>query len=651
MTTHAAPAPSRANALDRLEAGCVRATRPVAFLGVIGMLVVSGITMVDVLSRWLLNQSVAATNEMISMTFAVAVAACIPAGLALRVNLKVDLLEGKLSERWKAWLTVIGDSLLALFFIILAWRLAVYARDLAGQGRTTVILQWPQAPFIYVSAILLGLGVLVQIVMTLNALRRALAMGSDAKPTSTGVRLFLFFVAAITTAVASIGLFDFDALARLARAYPASAVTLACVLLWLILLAYVPLAAVMGLIGLAGTAMFIGFTPSMSVFATETAGFLTASNVAVLPLFLMMGSFAAVGGLADDAYALAHAILQRFRGGLAMATIGGCGAFGAVTGSSVATAATIGRVALPEMSARGYSPALATGCVAAGGTLGNLVPPGSGPLVLFALLTEASIGQLFVGSMLPALLVVLAYLLTVAIYVRVAPRSAPAATASQPGELTAALRRCIPLLALFVVVLGGIYIGVFTTTESAAIGAFMAFLVAVLRGRLWGRGFWLVMAETTAVTAMIYSLIFGALIFAFFCDASQLSKLMTTHIAALGLNPLTLILLLVVLFIVLGTFMDSYAVMIITVPIVTPLVTGAGYDLVWWGVINLFVVEIGGISPPFGLNMFVLKSIDDIPMATIFRGVIPFCLAATVTLVVLVLFPQIILWLPSTMNR
>jgi TRAP-type C4-dicarboxylate transport system permease large subunit len=150
---------------------------------------------------------------------------------------------------------------------------------------------------------------------------------------------------------------------------------------------------------------------------------------------------------------------------------------------------------------------------------------------------------------------------------------------------------------------------------------------------------------------MVYSLIFGALIFAFFCEASQLSKLMTTYIGALGLHPLSLIALLILVFIVLGTFMDSYAVMITTVPIVTPLVTGAGYDLVWWGVINLFVVEIGGISPPFGLNMFVLKSIDDIPMATIFKGVIPFCIAAIVTLAVLVLFPQTILWLPSTMMR
>jgi tripartite ATP-independent transporter DctM subunit len=640
--------------LDRLETLCIRLSRPVAFVGVIGMLAVSGLTMIDVLSRWLLDRSIAATNEVISMTFAVSIAACIPAGLALRVNLKVDLLESKLSPKWKAWLTAIGDVLLALFFLILAWRLAIYAADLAVQRRTTVILQWPQAPFMMSAAILLFFGVAVQAVVALNATRRAIVLhetAEDAASASAGVKIFVLAVGLVTVALIAVGLYDFRIIARFTQTNPAATVTLACVLLWVILLAYVPLAAVMGLIGIVGTAAFIGFVPSMSVFATEMAGFLTAPNVAVLPLFLMMGSFAAVAGLADDAYALAHAVLQRFRGGLAMATIGGCAGFGAVTGSSVATAATIGRVALPEMSARGYSPALATGCVAAGGTLGNLVPPGSGPLVLFALLTEASIGQLFVGSMLPAVLVVLFYLATVAVYVRVVPDAAPAATARHAGELRVALERCIPLFLLFLVVLGGIYIGVFTTTESAAVGAVMAFLLAVWRGKLRGEGFFSVMAETTAVTAMVYSLIFGALVFAFFCEASQLSKLMTTYISDMGLQPLALVALLIVVFIVLGTFMDSYAVMITTVPIVTPLVTGAGYDLVWWGIINLFVVEIGSISPPFGLNMFVLKSIGDVPMSTIFRGVIPFCFAAILALAVLVLFPQIILWLPSTMLR
>ncbi len=645
---------ARLHPLDRLENTCVLLTRPIAFIGVIGMLVVSGVTIADVLSRWLLGSSIAATNEVISMTFAVAVAACIPAGLAQGVNLKVDLLEAHLRGRFKNWLGAIGGLLLALLFVILAWRVGVYAADLHAQNRITVILGWPQWPFMYGAAVLFALGVVVQVVVSLNAIRRAIwpeEQEISGPPTPTVVKVFLLIIGVTTLALVGVGLFDFSLLAKFAQANPGTTVALACGLLWAILIAYVPLAAVMGLIGIVGTAMYIGFAPALSVFATEVTGFMTNSNIAVLPLFLMMGSFAAAAGLADDAYALAHAVLRGYRGGLAMATIGGCAGFGAVTGSSVATAATIGRVALPEMRARGYSPALATGCVAAGGTLGNLVPPGSGPLVLFALLTEASIGQLFIASVVPAVVVIAAYLLMVMIYVRVAPGSAPAATRAEPGEVTAALKRCGPLIALFVMVMGGLYAGVFTITESAAVGAVGAFVCAAWRGKLRRDAFFSVMAETTAVTAMIYTLIFGALVFAFFAEVTDLAKTLTQYISGMGLTPTMLIVLLLAVFIVLGTFMDSYAVMIATVPIVTPMVTGAGYDLVWWGIINLFVIEIGSISPPFGLNMFVLKTIDDVPMATIYKGVTAFCFAAVITLAILVAFPQLSLWLPSTMLR
>jgi tripartite ATP-independent transporter DctM subunit len=457
-------------------------------------------------------------------------------------------------------------------------------------------------------------------------------------------------IAAIVGGLIVFGLVNFDGLAGLARSNPGWSIFLGCVLAWSVLMTLVPVAAVMGLTGLVGTTFFIGFAPSLSVLATEAAGFLTNINIAVLPLFLMMGSFAAAAGIADDAYALAHALLSRFRGGLAMATIGGCAGFGAVTGSSVATAATIGRVALPEMAARGYSPALSTGCVAAGGTLGNFVPPGSGPLVLFALLTEASIGQLFVASTLPAVLVILAYLATVSLFVRVHPDSAPKAGHRAPGELGAALKRSGPLVMLFVAVLGGMYIGVFTATEAAAVGAFGSFLVAIFRRKLRPATFWQVMSETTQVTAMIYTLIFGALMFAFFAEITGVASVSMKFVASLEWPPIFLIVLLLVVFVGLGTFMDSYAVMIITIPIVTPLVLAAGYDIIWWGVINLFVIEIGAISPPFGLNMFVLKSIQNVPLATIFYGATWFCIAAIITLAILVAFPSISLWLPSTMQ-
>jgi tripartite ATP-independent transporter DctM subunit len=388
---------------------------------------------------------------------------------------------------------------------------------------------------------------------------------------------------------------------------------------------------------------------ALNVLAIQPAAFLTNLNLAALPLFLMMGSFAAVAGLSSDVYRLAHALLGTFRGGLAMATIGGCAGFGAVTGSSVATAATIGRVAMPEMRARGYAPTLASGCVAAGGTLGNLVPPGSGPLVIFALLTESSIGQLFIASVGPAILAVILYLATIWLIVTVRPETAPHRIGREPGELLDALKRSGPVFLLFFGVLGGLYVGLFTATESAAVGAAMTFLVALLRGKLKRAAFLEVMAETTATTAIIYSLIFGALVFSFFTGISDIAENLTRWVAALGWPPLAVIALLLAIYIALGTFMESYTVMIVTLPMVTPLILGMGYDIVWWGIIMLCVVETGAITPPFGLNMFVLKSVGDVPISTIFTGVLPFVAADLVKLAILVLIPAISLWLPSTM--
>jgi tripartite ATP-independent transporter DctM subunit len=302
------------------------------------------------------------------------------------------------------------------------------------------------------------------------------------------------------------------------------------------------------------------------------------------------------------------------------------------------------------MRARGYAPALATGCCAAGGTLGALMPPASGPLILFALLSEASIGQLFVAAIVPGLIAVAFYFLTVMAYVRVSPASAPVRGQSEPGQLWQAVRRCGPAALLFGSVLGGIYLGVFTATEAAAVGAFEAFLCALVRGKLGGGAFWRSMAATTATTAMIYGLIFGAQIFSFFIAESALTETATAMMAQLNWAPVVVIAVILVVYLMLGSLMESFAVMVITVPIVTPLVLHMGYNILWWGIINLCVVETGLIHPPLGLNVFVLKSLQpDVPMGTIYKGVLPFVIADLVKLVLLVLFPTITTWLASTM--
>lgn len=651
VSVNAAPAQRLSAFLDTLEAWCVSLTRPLAFLGVMGMLIVSGVTMVDILLRWLLSSGVTAMNEIVAMVFAITITACLPHGVALAINLKLDLLESWIIGRLMAWINVVGMALVLLLLSLLTWRLTIYAGTLAAEGRTTVILRWPQAPFIYAMTALFGLCALIQVVVLANALVKALVYnpGHGMRESSPLAWLFSIAIGVGLAALITWGILDFRTLSRFASANVGFTILIFCTVMWLLLLFLVPLSAVMGLMGIVGAALFIGFNPSLSAFATEVSGFLTNAQIAVLPLFLMMGSFAAVAGIADDMYALAHALLSRFPGGLAMATIGGCAGFGAMTGSTVATAALVGRVALPKMAQHGYSPALATGCVAAGGTLGNLVPPGSAPLVLFALLTESSLGQLFVASIIPSIIAIIGYLVTVLLYVYFVPSAAPVTVKPEPGELSAAVKRCGPVTTLFVAVLGGMYFGVFNSTEAAAVGAFGAFMVALFRGKLKPKQFWGAMAETTSTTALIYPLIFGALIFGIFTSVSGITETATKFVVGLGWEPLAVVALLLVVFLVLGTFMDSGTIMIVTIPIVTPLVTGVGYDIIWWGILNLFVVEIGGISPPFGLTMYVLKGFQNVSMATIFKGVMPFCFAAIVVLIILALFPSITLWLPSTM--
>lgn len=646
--------PADGDLLHQLERLLGRASEVLAVASVSGMLAIAGITMVDVLIRWLATSSIPALNEVVEMVFAVAISACIPSGLFLRVNPKIDIFSRLLSRRQAAWFEVAGQVSLALFYGGLAWQIGVYAQDLAEQGRTTIILGWPKAPFLYAVAFLLAFGTLIQSVIIINTARSVFAIDAARTRYSLITGVVIGVLVACGLAVITLLYGNFPAVSRAAQSHVGLTVAVVFVAMWIMTLALLPIASTMAIIGVVSSALFIGWLPSLSAAATEATGFLTNSQVATLPLFLMMGSFAAAANISEDVYRLAYVLFGRFRGGLALATIGGCASFGSLTGNSVATAAIIGKVSLPEMRARGYSAALATGCCAAGGTLGALLPPASGPLILFALLSEASVGQLFVAALLPGLLAVTLYFITVLLYVRISPSSAPVREESleNSGELRSALKKCGPAVLLFGSVLGGIYSGVFTATEAAAVGAFEAFLITVFRGRLRRNTFLKVMSETTATTALIYGLIFGAQIFSFFVGVSALTEHATSLLAQLHWSPIAVIALILLIYLLLGSLMDSFAVMVITVPVVTPVILGMGYDMLWWGVINLCVVETGLIHPPLGLNVFVLKGMQpDVPLRTIYKGVFPFVVADLIKLVLLVAFPSITLWLVSTLGK
>jgi C4-dicarboxylate transporter DctM subunit len=622
--------------LQTAVARCVTLTQRVAFVGVLGMLFIAFTTIADVILRWLFNAPIAGMGEATSMALAVAVSACLPAGAAQGVNITVDLLSGKLSPRALARVQLVGQVFLLVFYALLAWRIGEYARSLQARKAVTVYLAIPMAPFLWTVAVFLAASALVQALIVVARIRSA----ADALLGASVLMLvFLLYL-------------GMPAMSVVAKASPGLTSLAAVLLVWLLLLIHVPLAAALGLLGVLCAALTIGLDPALSVLGNEAVQFLTNAQVAVVPMFLMMGSFAVVAGMAEDIYDLAHALFAQLRGGLALATIGGCGGFGALTGSSLATVATIGRVALPEMTARGYSPAIATGCIAAGGTLGALVPP-SIPLIFYAFLTETSIGKLFIAAVIPAAIAIAFYMIAVAIYVRVSPDAAPSASKRTDWQAVArAARKAWGALLLFALVLGGIYGGVFTETEAAAVGAAGAFLFALARGRMNRASFAQVMGETTATTALLYLIIFGVLTFSFSMGVTGLPQRMTAIFQGLQWTPLAVLFLLLAVYIALGCVMDSNTVMFVTIPIVTPLISAMGYDLVWWGIVNLVVLETGLITPPFGIHLFVLKSIvgADVPLSTVYRGVMPFVVADLAKLALLVFFPALALWLPSTMN-
>lgn len=420
--------------------------------------------------------------------------------------------------------------------------------------------------------------------------------------------------------------------------------------MFVLILLQVPVGIAMGVVGVVGTGLIIGFGPALTLLATEPSAAMAAEGLAVIALFLLMGNLAHVGGLSDELYRLAYVFLGHRRGGLIFATIGACAGFGAVCGSSVATAATMARIALPQMLERGYAKSLAAGAIASGGTLGMIIPP-SVVMILYAILTENSIIALFLAAVVPGLLAVVFYFVSVAIVVRLNPEVAPMSERSDWAERRRVARSSWAVVLLAVVVSGGIYSGVFTVNEAAAVGASVALLLALFRRRLSRLKFLSCLGDTASNTGLIFIIIIGASVFSYFATLSGLPAATVAWIESLGLPPLMVIALLMVFYLILGSIFDTIAAMVLTLPFVYPLITGLGYDPIWWGVVNVVVIELGMITPPIGINVFVLHGMaKDLPLGTIFRGVVPFVFADLARLIVLVLFPPLSLWLPAQLG-
>jgi tripartite ATP-independent transporter DctM subunit len=362
-----------------------------------------------------------------------------------------------------------------------------------------------------------------------------------------------------------------------------------------------------------------------------------------------MGNLGAVSGMARDLYSAAYAWIGHRRGGLAHATILACAGFAAVSGSSVASAVTMGKVCLPEMRRYNYDHRLATGTIAAGGTLGILIPP-STAFVIYGLLTEQSIGRLLLAGILPGLLLTAIFMLTVAIWMRFRPHYGPPGPRASWQERRQTLGRAGPMLTIVTISIGGIYLGVFTPSEAAAVGSFLAFGYALWRRSLGGGNLAEILVDTVRTTSLVFLILIGALVFGPFLALSGLPENIAKVLAGLEVPRVVILIIILAVYIVLGTFLEGFSMLVLTLPIVIPIMQSLGYDLIWFGVIMVIVLEMGLIDPPVGINVFIVKGlVPDVPMSQIFAGVLPFWFAMMVCIAILIVFPEIALVIPNTM--
>lgn len=410
-----------------------------------------------------------------------------------------------------------------------------------------------------------------------------------------------------------------------------------------------PIAISLAVVGLGGYTLLNGVDGLPFVMGAVPFEAVFSYTLSVVPLFIMMGVFATHAGMNQALYRAAYAFLGHRRGGLALATITACAGFGAICGSSLATAATMSKVALPEMKRYGYDNRLATGSVAAGGTLGVLIPP-SVILVIYAYLTESSVGQLFMAAILPGILAMVVQWGAVVVITKIDPQLGPPGERSSLKERLSAFLQAWHILFLFALVIGGIYIGWFSPTEAAAVGAFGVVTLVVLQKKMTWSLVKEALEETALTTTMIFMIVIGTGFFSLFLEDSGLPHVVVQWIQEQDQNRFMVLAAILLIYLVLGCFMDSLGMILITVPFFTPLVQSLEFDVIWFGIIVVLVVELGLITPPVGMNVFVIKGVaPEIPLSTLFKGVIPFVVALIVTLLLLIAFPALVLWLPSTL--
>jgi C4-dicarboxylate transporter DctM subunit len=408
-----------------------------------------------------------------------------------------------------------------------------------------------------------------------------------------------------------------------------------------------PVGFAMAFVGIAGFCFLVSPDAGLSLLARDFFSNLSAYSLTVIPMFIFMGSIAYASGMSRRLYEAGYTVFGQMRGGLAMATIAACAGFAAMCGSTNATAAAMGRVSLPEMRRYNYNDSLATGCVAAAGSLGILIPP-STIFIIYGIMTEQSIGKLFIAGVLPGVLLAGLFIIVVVILCKRNPNLGPGGAPTTFKQKLAGLVGVIEMMVLFALVIGGLFLGWFSPTQAGAAGAFGALLIGLARRQLTWQGFLFAVKDTLRITCMVMIIVTGAIIFGHFMAVAKLPLVLSDWVGGLPLPPMAIMGVIVLLYLVGGCFMDALALITLTVPIIYPVVLVLGFDPIWFGVIIVLVTEMGVITPPVGLNVYVIKGVaEDVPLETIFKGVLPFLAALLVAVGILMAFPQIATFLPG----
>lgn len=422
-------------------------------------------------------------------------------------------------------------------------------------------------------------------------------------------------------------------------------------LLFLLLASGMPIGFVMALVGFIGYSYLTSLDGGLTILGITFYSTSASYDLSVFPLFILMGQFAAQSDISEELYDAVNTWIGHFKGGLAMATIGACAAFAAICGSSLASAATMGTVAVPQMKKYNYDVGLAGATVAAGGTLGDLIPP-SVAFAFFGILTDQSIGKLFIAGILPGILLTALFMLSIYFFVTIKPKAAPLAPRANVKAMASSVKNVWGTVILFALVIGGLYTGIFTPTEAGAVGAFGALVLIIIKRKLTSKNLFSSLLSTATTSAMCFIILIGAFIFSYFLAVTRLPTVLADWMVGLNFSKYIIFTLVVVLYIVLGCFMDGFSMLILTIPVIFPEMLHLGFDPIWFGVIVVILIEMGMITPPIGINIFIVHGImKDAPMYTLFRGITPFVVAMLVCIFLLVAFPQIVLFFPSMMAK